>query len=353
LRRAVVMLATWVAFLGFGQAMAHDRWAAEDAPPAQDGTVVEQELEAQRAKIPFGGSVSLSQSLGAGTFTSNEYTRRSSYDVSLRLSPMWRITNLISLSLGVGVAASLVENYDSAVTYKRRWVLSDTSLSLRNRKMVVIPGADIRVSGSLSFSFPTSPQSQYRQLYFSSRAGLGFSREFGNLALNYSVSFYKNFNRYTTPAISVPDVGDHIVFAHFEGNEQLTNDLISTGGSNTSFGLTNSLSVGYSFPNVFAKGQSLSVTIAYDMNHSWTYQSFPKDELSAEHAIGGRGFRDSHGGTFDVSYQILEYLGVSAGVSTFVAMKSADNKDIVFPFFNFSDYYRNDTSFYATVTGSF
>jgi len=345
-------MATWVAVLGLGQVRAQDRWDPQNPPPAQEGQVVGDQTKEDN-RFPLGGSVSLTQSLGAGTFTADEYLRRPAYDVSLQLSPYWRITPLLTLSAGIGVSTSVVENYDSAITYENRLVLSDTSLGIRHRNLVTIPVVDINVSGGLSFSFPTSPQSHYRQLYFSSRANVGLSKSFGAFNISYSLGLFKNFNRYTTPAVNTDEVGDHIILAHFKGNEQLTTDLIATGGSNTSFGVTNGIALSYTFEDLFVKGQALGLSLSYDINHSWTYESFPKDDLSSDYAVEGRGHRDAHGGTVDVSYQFMPELGLSLGVQTFVAPKTDDNKAFVFPFMNFSNNYRNNTYFYATVTGSF
>ncbi len=353
MRKVAALMATWVALLGLGQARAQDRWDPQDPLPAVEETVTGEQAKVEEGAFPLGASVSFGQSLGAGTFIADKYLRRASYDVSLRFSPYWNITRLLSLSAGIGVSASLVENYDSSMTYERRWILSDTSLSLRHANLVTIPWLDVGVNGSLSFTFPTSPQSHYRQLYFSGRANVGLSKSFGDFYMGYSLGFYKNFNRYTSPAINTDEVGDHIILAHFEGAEQLTNDLIATGGSNTSFGVLNSLSIGYSWPDLFVPGQTLSVGMNYSINHSWTYESWPKDDLSSEYAVAGRGHRDSHGGGVDVGYQINKYLGVSVGVDTMVAPKTDDNKAFVFPLLNFSNNYRNNTSFSATVTGTF
>lgn len=321
--------------------------AQENAPPAvTEAQRAEREQESGKKSFPIGGTVSLDQSLGAGTFVADEYVRRSAYDVSLSLSPYWRITPMMRLSAGVSFSTSLVENYDSDATYKRRTTMSDISLGLNHFKLWDIPRTGIRIGGGVSFSFPTSPQSRFRQLYLSSRATVSLSRSIGPVYLAYNLGFFKNFNRYTTPAIDQQDVGDHVVLAHYQGNEQLTTDLIAVGGNNTSFGVMNSFMASWSIYG------PLSFTAMYGINNSWTYNAFPKDDLSSSYAVGGRGQRDSQQGVLDLTYQIRRELSVSLGTQTMVAPKTADNKDVVFPFLNLSNNYRNNTYFYLSVTGT-
>jgi hypothetical protein len=316
------------------------------APPG----ITEQERqleEAQRTDVfPLGVGVSLGQSMSAATFNRDEYVRRASYDLSLGVSPYWRITPMLRLTAGISVSQSVIENYDSSVTYRHRMLLSDTSLGLSYARIVVIPGIDVNVGGSLGCSFPTSIQSRYRTLYMSSRAGLSLSRAAGPLFISYGFSFFKNFNEYDQPAV---DTGEeqYVVLAHFRGHEQLTTDLIATGGANTSFGIMNSLMVSWGITD------ELSLTVMYGLNQSWTYRSFPDDEYKAELADAGRGYRDAQSGTIDVSYQLDEHLGISAGVDTATAPKTADNQAWIFPFANFWDRYRNNTSIYLGVGGNF
>ncbi len=347
MRRVILCVTSWLVL-----------WAAlPTAVRAQDGetappAITEEERaleEAKRGKEPFpiGGSVALTQSIGGGTFTEDPYVRRASYDVSLQLSPYWRITPLLRLSAGLAVSQSLVENQDSDTTLKNRTLLSDTTLALNHMQLFKIPVLDVGVRGGISFSFPTSLQSQYRTLYFSSRANLGLSKIVGPVYIGYGLSVFKNFNRYTSPVIDKSKVGEHVVLAHFEGNEQLTTDLVSTGGDNTSFGLMNSLVVSW---NVTDK---LSLAAYYALNHSWTYNTYDKDELSSPYADAGRGMRDAQTGVVDVTYMVNRNLSVSLGAQTMVAPKTADNKDFIFPFLNFSAHHRNNSAIYLSLGGNF
>lgn len=320
----------------------------ETAPPAiTEEERILQEAQAKKKPFPLGASLSLTQSLGGGTFTEDPYVRRASYDVSLAMAPYWRITPLLRLSASISVSQSLVENYDSSVVKKNRTLLSDTALALNHMRLFTIPGVGINVRGGVSLNFPTSLQSQYRTLLMSAKGGLSMSKVIGPVYLAYGVSFYKNINEYTSPVVDKSKVGEHVILAHFNGNEQLTTDLVSTGGNNTSFGLSNQVVVSWNITD------SLSLAALYGINHSWTYNVYEDDELAGAYADGGRGMRDSQMGIVDISYMVNRYLSLSLGSQTMVAPKTADNKDVVFPFLNFSNNYRNNSSLYLSVSGRF
>jgi hypothetical protein len=347
LRRVILCVTSWMVLWAALPAWAFER-DSNTAPPAiTEEERILQEAQAEKKPFPLGASVSLSQSLGGGTFTEDPYVRRASYDVSLSLSPYWRITPLLRLSAGLSVSQSLVENYDSSVVSKNRILLSDTSLALNHMRLFVIPGVGISVRGGISITLPTSLQSQYRSLYFSSKAGLSMSKSIGPVYFAYGLSFFKNFNRYTSPVLDKSKVGEHVVLAHYGGNEQLTTDLVAVGGNNTNFGIGNQFVVSWNISD------ELSLAAMYGINHAWTYNTYEDDELTGLYADAGRGMRDSQMGVVDISYMVNPHLYLSLGSQTMVAPKTADNKGVIFPFLNFSNNYRNNSSVYLSVGGQF
>jgi len=302
-----------------------------------------QEAKAKEKPFPLGVSGSLSQTIGGGTFTKDPYVRRSSVDLSMTVSPYWRITPLMRLSAAVSVSSAIVENYDSGSTRPHQWYLSDTSLSLSHARIYKIPVLGIGIRGGVSLGFPSSLQSQYRSLVMSTKANLGLSRAVGPVYISYGFSFYKNLNRYTSPVLDKSRVGDQVILAHFLGNEQLTTDLVSVGGMNTSFGLSNAFLVSWNIID------QLSLAVYYSLTQGWTYGDFAKDELSSEYADAGMGRRDSQTGVIDLSYTFNKYLSASLGIQTTTAPKTADNKAVIFPFANFSSNQRNNTGIYLSV----
>ncbi|MFH1532370.1 MAG: hypothetical protein ABIK09_16725 [Pseudomonadota bacterium] len=302
-----------------------------------------QEAKAAEQPFPLGVSGGLSQTIGGGTFTKDPYVRRASVDLSMSISPYWRITPLMRLSAGVGVSTTIVENYGSGNTQPHQWYVSDTSLSFSHAQIYKIPVVGIGISGGVSLGFPSSLQSQYRTLLMSARGNLGFSRALGPVYLSYGFGFFKNLNRYTSPVLDKDRVGDKVILSHYLGNEQLTTDLVAVGGLNTSFGLSNSLMVSWNIID------QLSLAVYYSLTHGWTYGSYKKDELSSEYADAGKGRRDSQTGVIDLSYSFNKYVSASLGIQTSTAPKTADNKAIIFPFANFSDNWRNNTGIYLSV----
>jgi hypothetical protein len=108
--------------------------------------------------------------------------------------------------------------------------------------------------------------------------------------------------------------------------------------------LSNSLSAFYQATD------KLGLSISYNLSHSWTYESFPLDEYSGVGAKGGRGRRDSHGGSLSANYQLLDQISLGLGMATGGPTRTADDKHIRFPFFNFSGPESNMTTFFVSVT---
>jgi len=319
----------------------------DSAPPA----LTEEERAIQEAKeggqFPLGANITFSQAVGGGTFVGDPYTRRAAYDVSLGVEPYWRLTSLARVSVKAAVSHSLVENYDTIATYRNRTVLSDTSLNLKHLRMFVVPVLDIGVSGGLSAVFPTGPVSQYRGLIVSTAANVGLSRAVGPVYLSYGFKFYKNFNRYTTAIVDKAKVGEHVILAHYDGNEQLTTDIVSAGTNNVSYGILNVFLASWSITD------EISLALYYDINNAWTFESFEKDENSSPYAQAGRGQRDVQRGVVDLSYQFNKHLSLSLGTETWVAPKTANTEAYVFPFMNFSRNNRADSQVYMSLAGVF
>ena len=96
--------------------------------------------------------------------------------------------------------------------------------------------------------------------------------------------------------------------------------------------------------------EQLGLGISYNYSMAWTYESYDLDEYSGVGAQAGRGRRDSHGGTIFANYQALEQLTFGLGMSTGGATRTADDKRIRFPFFNFEGAESNMTTFFISAT---
>ncbi len=345
MKRTLCFLAALVIGIAAMPAYALDN---DSAPPA----ITEEEramLEAKAGKEPFplGAMVSVTQAVGGGTFVSDPNVRRAAYDVSLSLWPYWRIAPMWRLTGKFDIAHSVVENYESTATYRNRTVFADSVLDLTRMRFYTIPGVGISMSGSLMVSLPTGPVSQFRNQLFSSMAKLSFSKIVGPVYLGYWVMGFKNFNKYESPTVSKDDEGEHVVLSHFQGNEQLTTDLISVGGANVSFGVVNTWIMSWNLTD------EVALAVMYQINNSFAYDVAPDDEYTSEYADPGHGQRDSMRGIIDLTYQFTPELSVSIGTDTLVAPKTADNEDFIFPFANFSNNHRNSSAGYLSLTGRY
>lgn len=307
----------------------------------------EAQEKAKEDGLPVGAVIVLGQVVGGGSFTADPYVRRTAVTTLLSLGPYWDIVDNLRLSGKQDILYSMVENYQSTVTYRNRTMLSDTTLDLSHLKLVVIPGVDVTVNAGLSLVFPTSPQSQYRDIIMNTTLHAGLVKKLGVVTLAYVAAGFKNFNRYTSPTVSLDDVGDHVVLARFGGNEQLTGDLISVGGNNVEWGVLNSFTVSV------ALIEGLTFTVVGEVSNSWTYDVSPSDEFTSEYAKGGRGQRDTWHGVLDLTYALSDNWAVSMGTDTVVAPKTADNGDWVFPWANFSNNDRNNSSVYAVIAATY
>lgn len=345
MRRTFQVLVSLLILLPAALVLAED--ADSTPPPAADIQTELEDAQKGKKKFPIGGIVALTQSIGGGTFTTDENVRRSAYDISLDMIPEWRITPMLKLAGRLIVTQAVVENFDSVVTYKNRTLLSDLQINLAHMQLYKIPKLDIGIDGKLGMILPTSPMSQYRGLYLGANARLGLYRSFGPVFLRYRFSFLKNFHRFTTAAIDTEEVGDYVVLSHFKGNEELTGSYIGTGVNNVSYGITNSLECYWSITD------KLIFALVYAISNNWTYNSYEKDELASDNAEDGRGQRDLSQGVLELGYQFNKYLYVGLGTQTITAPKSDDNNSWVWPFMNFSNNHRQKSVVYLTIAGQF
>jgi hypothetical protein len=174
--------------------------------------------------------------------------------------------------------------------------------------------------------------------------------------LSFGTGFRKNFHRYTHP-VRDPRAGEELVtrdglvvedvvtgIARFNGSELAGATYFDGESNNTSMVLSNSLSAFY------PATEKLGLGISYNLSHSWTYESYPLDEQSGVGARGGRGRRDSHGGSVFANYEALEQLSFGLGMATGGPTRTADDKRIRFPFFNFEGEESNMTTFFISAT---
>jgi hypothetical protein len=286
-------------------------------------------------------SISSQLSMNDGTFRIDEnvYSRNAMVAWSASFSPSYTFkdTTRISASATVNQELTLADGDDDPQTL----LFGDVGLNLSRSIYKFSTGT--RLSGSLSGSIPTSDASQASTLRTTLGAGLSLSHPLNDQwSLSFSTTYRKNFHEYTSPVrdpradssfrtrdgLDVVDLSTAIVR---QGSPDLRNQstYVEASTNNTSFSWSNGIGVSYTAT------EKLSFSLNYQLTHSWTYESFALDELSGVGATDGRGRRDTHGASLSASYQLLDNLGLSAGIANGGSPRTADDRRIRIPFLSY------------------
>jgi len=311
----------------------------------------------RKETFPLGGYFLLEHSLGAGTFIDHPYERKPSYSMTFVAMPWYYFTDLFSLRARIDISKEFVSNADSTTTINREVTLSDFILTAaygsfyRVPKDVPVVGG-LNLAGNLDVLFPTSKQSQFRTMITAVRPSLVVVWPFGTCSFNYWLRVQKNFNRYTSPVVSTSD-GTPVAVARLRGAEELAADLIAVGGNNVEWAVTNRAYFTWNISNTFSFGHDLTLWIEYSLTNSWTYRSYPDDELKAASAKAGRGRRDVETGIVELFWQVAGPFYMNFGISSYQPPKTADNGGFRVPFLNFWDLANNYTSLFLDLVVMF
>jgi len=321
---------------------------AQESPaaPAEDAVEAEEVVAAEAAEeteaLPFGASLSLTNSVGVGTFVPGEFNKRPLYDISLGLSGYYSFLDSQRISASLSVNKSVVSNADSGLTAPGQTLLSDLGLTYSYSNFVKEPVTGIGVSGSLSLALPTSLGSQYRTQILSMTPSLTAGGSWDWFSFSYTFLFKKYFHEYTHA--KVEEAGNAIPICI--NRDTPDPEACFVGGySNASFQFGNRLGVGFKII------EDLNLNVDMWIFNTFTYEIFEEeDDLTSENAVAGRGQRDSTVGSISLSYRVNKYFSMALGTTTAQPPKSRDNKSFRFPFFSTTA--DNFTSFYLSMTGS-
>lgn len=346
----------WVAILG--SLLVASQASAEDKEPisttgdaAEEGGVAEEaeagvEEEAEEEALPIGASVSLGGSFGAATLLSDsQYTQTDYFASNIGVSASYRPIDEISLGLGIGYSKYLT---DDGSVFKREGRLSDTSLSVGWAGWTE-ENTGLRFGAGASASFPTSKASQFQRRYLGTGVNGSISRGFGGLSLSYSLGFSKNFHEFTSP-VADPDQVD--ILARNNGTENVTADLVASGGVLNSYSVTNSFNLGFGFLERFNAGLGLTFI------DGWTYDNgtiTKRDELTADNAVVGRGHSQTMVGSLSLGYRPhgVDWLSTGIAATTAGAPLTNDQKGLRFPWWDFENGIAARTSVSMRVSASY
>ncbi|GMV39276.1 MAG: hypothetical protein AMXMBFR64_09920 [Myxococcales bacterium] len=309
----------------------------------EEATPAGEEAEEAKSVFPIGATIIYENSLGIGTFVPGEYNARPQWDMLLSLRPFVRLTDNMRLIARIDLIKSLIENADSANTTRGQTLLSDFTLTWSVSPIVSEPVTGLKLAGWVDLLAPTSLASQTQTRILTLRGGLGLSKSFDWLNLSYQFRFDYNFNRSKHPAFDVANNAEPPCL----GAKTLDSGGAVCGSrSNTQFQFMNRLTA------EFVPVERLGITVDFIIYTAFGYE-MPEDAFTSANAKPGIGQRDLTAGTFEVSYQVLDELGIALGTTTLQTPKTLDNEGFRFPFFDYRSTSDNLTSFYLDVVATF
>lgn len=306
----------------------------------------EEEAAAEGEKkelFPIGATIIFDNSVGIGTFAPGEYTDRPLWSMALSMRPFVRLADNMRLTLRMDLSKDIIENADAATATKNETLLSDLILTYTVSPLVHEEVTGIKLMAWLDLLAPTSLASQTQTRILTLRPGLGLSKDFGWVSLNYQFRFDYNINQSKYPAFDVADAAEPPC---------LSAKLLDGGGavcgsrSNTQFQFMNRFIV------EFVPVERLAIAIDFIIYNAFGYE-MPDDELTADNAKPGLGQRDLTAGTVEISYQVLDELALALGTTTLQPPKTLDNEGFRFPFFDYRSTSDNLTSVYFDVIATF
>ena len=292
----------------------------------------------------WGLSASLAFDLGIGAFTKHEYARRVRSRMIMELSGYYTIPVIdVDVSLTTGFSVWLSKAGDSNGKHGFRWADSSINFSREiwsiKSKVSNITDIGFSINADLGFTLPTSQASITSKLYTQIVPTLAFAFTLDKFSLSYSITYAHSFNKYTSIAMNPDDVD---VLSRTNGTELIGASAIAVDGVLTEIELANVISVGYRFLDNFG------LTIGLGIAAAWTYNNGTisnDDELTNPNAHVGRGHQQFSQGIVALNYQPAKWVNLSFSMVSTQPWKSADNKTILFPWFDAVTPSKNYTKF--------
>jgi hypothetical protein len=360
--------------------------AAEAAPAAAPVATADASKSASEAKSeeedtkPWRVRASLNLAAGSGLFvlagenpaqlnagvannTEGDGTARE-FSYSMSIGGSYKLSDLLSASVTFNADQGLTAT-NQGTTPARTLFFRETVLGLSTTnlwKEEEYTGIGVDVSGRVFL--PTDVAAIAANRVMGLGAGLNVRRAFddvgpGSLSLSYGFSVRANLGgaqrdaNPTRPLRSYKiDAASIAAFSAPDAADVLYGD--SVGGLNTMVSIANRISVAYTFLDDFSLGLDFGISNA-----------FQRDGATAENAnIRSSSFSVPGGGQTDVAqtslyagYQLNDYVGFSAGVSTatdpFIHNETGSGYAVRFPFYDFSEPENNLSSVFLTADFSY
>jgi len=285
--------------------------------------------------------------MGSGTFVVNESSRNEYIAWTGALVPGYQFADRTKIQAVLAISQELTQNDGDSVPHQL--LLSDPRLSV-SRPIYRWEGSKTQITGEIGAVAPLSLRSQFEGLYTGVDARLSLQQPAGDFFFSFRTAFRKNFHRYSSPILDEEDIvadeqnGLRTELARAAGNERVGAGIAIGMQNNVSHTWSNQLLAAYSFTD------KLSLTLIYALGHGWGYESFPNDQLTAAGAQGGSRRGDSSSADINLAYQALDNFEISGGVRTLTTPRTADDKALRFPFYEFNNAELNLSVFYISAT---
>lgn len=254
------------------------------------------------------------------------------YAHSLSLQPKWRFHDYFGVGLRLDVEQELTNSDDTVRRYE--WMWSDLNVDLNAGKGYTESFTGIKVTGGLRLTLPVSKAARARELLMSVGPGASISRKFSDLfgsplslTVGYNGRWTYHFHETTTAQYKAPTIscGDP--------SSPLCEPFVNTGYENPEHGL------------VHGANLSLDITEKLSFSTSFSFLRNGLYALSDYELIDGAGqkvvleaddgvaVRHYQWFVAELSYQVLDLVGVALGVSSLYGDLASDGTYRT-PFFN-------------------
>jgi hypothetical protein len=279
---------------------------------------------------------------------SHDQTWNPYYAQSLSLQPRYYIRDDLNLRLRLDVEVELTQADGTDLNHEP--LLSDLMLDANYApKWLTIPKVDVRVNPSIRFAFPTSIVSRGRSLVMSIGPGVAFKRSFTLLKGKWLKQVLLTYA--FRPTLYLHEYAEASVEAR-TGCENINRPECQHRGSrNRAWRLTNTLMAQVQITDKWSAG--IMLFLMNDILHELDggterIQIEPQSNAgsSSTHEVPTPSSEINHRGAvwaiLDVSYDVLDWLSLSVGTSTYYYHLAPDS-DYEYFFFN------RNTNFYFDV----
>ena len=301
---------------------------------AEEPTVHHSKQNIDNWSLNFG----LSQVIGSGTFSQNEYVRGSNDYVgqSFRLGFSYAGLEILEQPVRLSLNSSMDVEW-TAPTHggRRRFALNDTRMSLVIPELWTEPHSGMALSVNAAVLLPTSISSyRLKKQLFVATLGAYASGKWGifSLDLGVQVSKYAGSTIGTYYGISPAGCGLPTSASAEEFTPDCSSDLVGLqeGFPNVSVSIGSEVGLGVELFDHLSLRYNLGI-------RSYFKYSIARDGLSSENALGGVRRRDYFSPSWTLSYPLSQKVELPLELSLFVDasafhhVRSTDNKRVFAP----------------------